>query len=208
MRYTPEICGLVLAGGKSERMGVDKGLLNLHGESMREYMVRQLGYVCPKVYTSCRHEQQVPRWLNPILDDQFTSGPLNGLLSAFNHDPRCAWFTVAVDMPYVNTMVLRSLITQRDPAAMATCYYNNSFDGPEPFLTIWEPSSFPGLKKFVASGNSSPRHFLCENHVKLCIPVSQEIFRNLNNPDDIMELTEVCEGRLKLKECPAIPLWS
>jgi molybdopterin-guanine dinucleotide biosynthesis protein A len=180
-------------------MGSDKGLLNVHGESMREYMFGQLRSVCTKVYTSCRFEQQVPSWMNPILDEAFTSGPLNGLLSAFNYNPGCAWLTVAVDMPYVNANVLRSLIGQRDPAAMATCYFNEMYDGPEPLLTIWEPSAFPRLKTFVENGNISPRRFLSESPVCLCRPDSAEVFRNLNDPDDIMELTEVCEGRLKLK---------
>jgi molybdopterin-guanine dinucleotide biosynthesis protein A len=200
MKLKPEVCGLVLAGGKSERMGIDKGLLDVHGESMREYMIRHLGRVCAKVYTSCRFEQQVPLWMNPILDDQFTAGPLNGLLSAFNHDSGCAWLTVAVDMPYVDTHVLRSLVMQRDPRAMATCYYNERSDGPEPLLTIWEPFSFSRLKIFVENGYSSPRQFLSQNHVKLCRPASADIFRSLNNPDDIMELTEVHEGRLRLKQ--------
>src|ERR1051325_10550351 len=102
MRPLPVLCGLVLAGGKSERMGSDKGLLNVHGEPMREYMLAQLRVVCTKAFTSCRLEQQIPPWMDPIIDGSFTSGPLNGLLSAFDRNPHCAWLAVAVDMPYVN----------------------------------------------------------------------------------------------------------
>jgi molybdopterin-guanine dinucleotide biosynthesis protein A len=198
MKPIADVHGLVLAGGKSERMGIDKGLLNVHGETMREYMLTQLRSVCSKAYISCRLEQQVPSWMDPIVDQSFTSGPLNGLLSAFDFNPRCAWLAVAVDMPYVNVNVLRSLIDQRDPSAMATCYFNERSGGPEPLLTIWEPSAFPYVKAFVEKGNTSPRHFLLEHSVNVQWPASPQVFRSLNDPDDIMELTEVCDGRLKL----------
>jgi len=194
----PELFGLVLAGGRSERMGSDKGLLNVHGECMREHMFGLLRNVCTEVYTSCRLEQQVPSWMNPIHDGAFTSGPLNGLLSAFDHNPHCAWLTVAVDMPYVNVNVLRSLIGERDASRLATCYFNETSAGPEPLLTIWEPGAFPHLRTFVENGNISPRRFLSEYPVNLCMPASPEIFRSLNDPDDLMELTEVSDGRLRL----------
>jgi len=200
MKRIAELNGLVLAGGKGERMGIDKGLLNVHGDPLREYMLAQLRSVCGKAYVSCRLEQQVPLWMNPIIDQSFTSGPLNGLLSAFDYAPDCAWLAVAVDMPYVNADVLQSLIRQRDPSAMATCYFNERSGLPEPLLTIWEPSAFPCLKEYVNKGNVSPRRFLAEHSLAVQCPVSAQIFRNLNSPDDIMELTEVSEGRLKLRE--------
>jgi molybdopterin-guanine dinucleotide biosynthesis protein A len=200
MKPIPDVYGLVLAGGKSERMGVDKGLLNVHGETMREYMFGQLRDVCSKAYISCRREQQMPPWMNPIIDQSFTAGPLNGLLSAFHYNPRCAWLAVAVDMPYVNTTILHSLLKQRNPSALATCYFNENVGWPEPLLTIWEPSAFPRLKEFVEDGNISPRRFLTEHSVCVRCPASARIFRNLNDFDDIMELTEVSDGRLKLRK--------
>jgi len=204
MRSTVEIYGLVLAGGKSQRMGSDKGLLNVHGEPLREYMLGQLRRVCKRSYTSCRPEQQVPSWMNPIYDEPFTSGPLNGLLSAFNYNPYCAWLVVAVDMPYVDSSVLQSLVEQRDPAKLATCYMNAEMASPEPLLSIWEPSAFVLLLEFIKKENSSMRHFLFQHPVKMVRPTSVKVLRSLNDPDDIMDLTEVCDGHLKLKRALGI----
>ena len=105
-------------------------------------------------------------------------------------------------MPYVNVNILQALIQRRDPSAYATCYFNEASGWPEPLLTIWEPSAFPRLKAFVKEGNVSPRRFLKEHSATVRCPGPVQVFRNLNDPDDIMELTEVSDGRLKLK--PAV----
>jgi molybdopterin-guanine dinucleotide biosynthesis protein A len=137
--------------------------------------------------------------MGPIIDGSFTSGPLNGLLSAFHYNSNCAWLAVAVDMPFVNASVLRSIIKNRDPRALATCYCDEESGRPEPLLTIWEPSAFSKLKTFVEEGRTSPRDFLSEYPVRVLRPASLQIFRNLNDPDDLFELTEVNDGRLRLK---------
>ena len=55
----PVLNGLVLAGGKSERMGFDKSVLNWHGKAQRYYMADMLAPFCDEVFLSCRPDQQV-----------------------------------------------------------------------------------------------------------------------------------------------------
>src|SRR4051812_47661865 len=50
--------GLVLAGGKSERMGRDKTRINWHGKEQCYYISDLLKPFCSEVFISCRHEQQ------------------------------------------------------------------------------------------------------------------------------------------------------
>ena len=55
---TAPIHGLVLAGGHSKRMGVDKGALDYHGKPHREYTADQVAKFSTKTFLSCRSEQQ------------------------------------------------------------------------------------------------------------------------------------------------------
>ncbi len=54
----PALYGLILAGGKSVRMGSDKSVINWHGKEQRYYMADILAGFCKEVFISCRAEQQ------------------------------------------------------------------------------------------------------------------------------------------------------
>jgi molybdenum cofactor guanylyltransferase len=178
--------GLVLAGGHSLRMGRDKGGIIVHGIPQREYLLQELAPVCKDVYTSCRHDQQLPPSVRPIVDAFNVGSPLNGILSAFKLSPDTAWLAVAVDMPNVNRNVFKLLANRRDLSKAATCFYNDLTKLPEPLLTIWEPAAYPSLLEFIEAGRKSPRDFLSLNDVKIVHTTDTSIFYNMNTPDDVL----------------------
>jgi molybdopterin-guanine dinucleotide biosynthesis protein A len=176
--------GLVLAGGFSRRMGVDKSLLVYHGKPQREYLSELLKKYCSKVFVSCRKEQHVPPGLNPLIDSLSIAGPLNGILSAFQHE-KTSWLTVAVDMPYVDETAIQMLIKGRDVKKMATCFFNKDTQQPEPLLTLWERDAHAHLLAFVEKGNISPRDFLKTHPIKMIDPPHGKTLLNFNSSDDI-----------------------
>ena len=179
------IYGLVLAGGRSNRMGRDKGLIDYHGKPQRVHLFDLLNKFCAKVFVSCKKEQETPLHLNPIHDKFDFESPLNGILSAFDLHPKKAWLAVAVDMPFVDENALKFLISNQDPKKMATCFYDSEGKLPEPVFTIWEPLALNHLLRFRETGEISPRDFLSKNDVHLInIPDSRVLF-NANTPDDL-----------------------
>jgi molybdenum cofactor guanylyltransferase len=180
-----DLNGLVLSGGKSMRMGKDKGLISYHGKPQREYLFGLLSAYSNTVYTSCNASQTVPAYLNPLIDEFDFQSPINGILSALKKSPDKAWLIVAVDMPNVNADVLGNLISHRDKTKTATCFYNPETALPEPLLTIWEPAAFPLLLEFVKDGKISPRDFLNSHPVKMIHPADESILMNINSPDQL-----------------------
>jgi len=185
MNKAPEICGLVLAGGRSTRMGSDKGMLNLHGLSQCSFLFRELSTICHDVYTSCRPEQDIEKQFHPLRDVVTNSGPLGGLLTAFLHRSHCAWLSVAVDMPNVNVAVLKQLIADRDPRKLATCYVNRETNQPEPLLTLWEPKALSVLVECISVRNCSLRKVLEASDVKRVLVKEQSVLCNVNVPNDV-----------------------
>ena len=182
------IYGLVLAGGKSTRMGRDKGLIQYHRKPQREHLFDLLTKFCEKVFTSCRKEQEILMSLHPIWDKFDFESPLNGILSACDQHPEKGWLAVAVDMPFVTEDVLKFLISERDQTKAATCFYDSDGKFPEPLLTIWEPSAFLLLREFHSKGGISPREFLMENDCKKLTYFNSQIHVNINTVGDIERL--------------------
>ena len=191
----PQLCGLVLAGGKSMRMGHDKSVIKWHGTEQRYYMAEMLKSICSDVFISCRPEQQGeidPAY--PVIPDNVTgSGPMTGILSAFKAFPNAAWLVTACDLPLLDIATLQYLISNRDTSRIATTF-ESPFDGlPEPLITIWEPAGYEVLLSFLAKDFTCPRKALIRNsdRVKMIKPPNPDALMNANTPQDAVKVKEL-----------------
>src|SRR5690606_850124 len=137
---TTELYGLILSGGMSSRMGVDKARLEYHGRPQVQYLYELLHGLGLKTYVSCRSEQaHNPEYHNlSVITDRFLGfGPLGGILSAQAAHPDKAWLVVACDLPLITTETMQELIAARDPMKQATAYYNLERKHYEPLFAIY-----------------------------------------------------------------------
>lgn len=184
----PEINGLLLAGGMSIRMGMDKCAIDYHGMPQREYMLQLLHKELPDVFLSCRPDR-IPVIDYRVIPDTFLDlGPYGGVLSAFRSDPNRAWLTVACDQPLVDQEFLQELIMQRDPEKVATCFLDPSTGFPEPMIVIWEPRAYAWLLKYLSEGRSCLRKALINSDCKMVQTDRPELLRNANTPEEVRDL--------------------
>ncbi len=189
--------GLVLAGGKSVRMGFDKTIVDWYGKEQRYYMADMLQPYCKDVFISCREGQGsgVDAAYNAI-EDSFTGlGPFGAILTALREQPNSAWLVVATDMPLINHEVLNQLTEKRNTAAIATAFINAGNQMPEPLLSIWEPKSYPVLLSFLAQGYSCPRKVLMNADAALLASEDDSIFSNVNTPEDFEHIKHILVGK-------------
>lgn len=181
--------GLILAGGKSKRMGVDKGIIRWHSKEQRYYLFDLLEKFCESVFISCKKEQlkEIPKKYKTITDTFFALNQYGAILSALTKFPDRGWLVVACDLPFVNAQALEQLISARNPKMMATAFYNPENKLPEPLLAIWESRSKNRLLELLEQGVSCPRKALIQSSrdVKLVRPKSPEVIINVNTPEDI-----------------------
>ncbi|MEJ2585001.1 MAG: NTP transferase domain-containing protein [Robiginitalea sp.] len=188
-----DLMGLVLAGGRSTRMGTDKGLLTYHDRPQREYLYDQMRPLCREVYLSIRPEQEetLPEGFASIPDENKYRGPLNGLLSAHHAFPEAAWLVVACDLPLVDQKVLEDLLARRNPNAMATAFATRKTGLPEPLAAIWEPLGLQAAETHLQSSESScPRKFLLNTETTLVFPEDDLWVANANEPEEYEALLE------------------
>lgn len=179
------INGLILAGGKSSRMGYDKSLIEYHSVSQREYLFTLLKKVCNVVYTSCKTAGDLPIALNPLIDRFNLESPLNGILTAFTIHPNTAWLTVPIDMPLIDDFVITYLLSKRDATKTATCFFDSDGQKPEPLFTAWEPSAYPLLLEYYKAGNKSPREFLMRENIHVIEIPDKKFLININDGEEL-----------------------
>ncbi len=190
-RMIPELYGLVMAGGDSARMGVDKGLLDYHGIPQQDYVAQLLEPFVSEVFISRRKGQEAKTDLTVLEDTYSGLGPFGGLLSAFQYKASCAWFVVACDFPLLDPQALGQLVEARDPTAYATCFLDEKSLMPEPWVTILEPKIYPILLEYHKKGRSSLRGILVDYNVPVIRATDTDVLMNANTPEEAERLKKI-----------------
>ncbi len=185
---TPPLHGLLLAGGKSRRMGSDKAELVVEGDlSLRDRGLQLLDAVTTETRLSIAQDDQRSYQSSTIRDLRPDAGPLAGLEAAFQQAPGVAWLVTACDLPFLTDSVLQFLREARDPDRAATCF-TSRFDGkPEPLCTIYEPSAATALTQALAGKMRCARKFLYSLHRRDLDLPDKSALDNCNRPEDLEE---------------------
>ncbi len=177
--------GLVLAGGKSKRMGHDKTQINYHGKPQLAHAVGLLESNLLNTYVSLAENQDIDQY--QVIQDKFVDlGVFGAICSAFMKDPNKAWLALATDLPFVNDILIKELLKRRNPSKVATAVKGKSKEFVEPIITIYEPKAYPILLSYLSQGYSCPRKALINSDVEV-IEVDDDLIRNVNTPEEYQE---------------------
>lgn len=175
-----ELTALILAGGKSERMGKDKALIDYDGKPHIYFLADLLSPFCDRILIS-RNKEQAPlprdnhkKDYQIIYDDESSEnqGPLTGLISAIKQFPHENFITIYCDLINIDERLIQALIDERDTNKYATCFISNDF--PEPSIVIFENKSYAILLGKYNSGKYSIIKFLKEFDCKF-IPLNKKV---------------------------------
>ena len=105
---------VILAGGKSSRMGRDKAWLEVGGQTL---LARQIGIVreagALEIFISGRADVDYSSFGCRVLKDKFqNAGPLAGIVRALDASTSQLLLVLAVDMPNMSVSFLQSLATK------------------------------------------------------------------------------------------------
>lgn len=188
----PELRGLVLAGGRSVRMGRDKASIPVGGLPLLDRAVSLLTALKIPTQVAVRADQlsdESRRRFTLIPDAYDGIGPAAGILSAHRTLPQAAWLVLACDMPWVTDELLRMLIERRDPARAATAFRTVRDGAPEPLCAIYEPATLARFRRQVeAGGNPSTRDWLAAVDPLLLDAPAPGVLDSVNTPEELNRL--------------------
>jgi molybdenum cofactor guanylyltransferase len=181
--------GLILAGGRSKRMGFDKSLLVYHHKPQIEHAYDLLRGYCEKVFVSTRADLgSMPGYAHlPQIHDlpQFSDiGPTGGILSAMSLYKDVSWLILASDLPYVTSETLDFLIQNRKPEYFATAFISGTDRLPEPLCAVWEGKAKELILSFLKDGLECPRKMLIKSDTHLIEQKNPKWLDNINYPKE------------------------
>jgi molybdenum cofactor guanylyltransferase len=183
---SPEVGGYLLAGGKSSRMGRDKALLELGGESLVERAIRKLGEVCVEVAIAGGTED-LARFGRVILDKSTGCGPLGGIVSALGESSFQWNLFLPVDAPFVPVSALEELISQTR-GFDGMCVMARTGGQIQPLCAVYSKKSLGVLQRELAAGRwKVMRAIEAAGGIRFVDFEDAGWFANLNTPEEFAE---------------------
>ncbi|MBN9349902.1 MAG: molybdenum cofactor guanylyltransferase [Chitinophagaceae bacterium] len=190
------ITGYILAGGKSSRMGVDKGLLLFNGEPLVLGIIKQLQVPTHEVIIIANNPEYKKFGL-PVLSDLIPGiGPAGGIYTALQHSPSEKIFVTACDMPFINSAAVDYIIQHSSQAEITIPVF---FGKVQPLFAVYSKNCLMKWKALIESGETRLQSMVEMFDLKK-IPVEDNpifddlLFTNLNNKTDFSNALKSVEN--------------
>lgn len=108
-----QISGIILAGGKSNRMGMNKALLELGGLTLIEKVVRVMSGACSEIIISGGNPANLEHLGYPVVPDTYPErGPLSGIHAGLVAARNRYSFVSACDTPFLDERLIRKIVSE------------------------------------------------------------------------------------------------
>jgi molybdopterin-guanine dinucleotide biosynthesis protein A len=184
------LSGLVLAGGRSSRMGRDKALIDFEGQPLVLRVADRLARAAHPVLLATGSLGRLgPVGYREVADVSGECGPLGGLLAGLEASPHELVAVVAADMPYVSPELLKFLasLSQGEDAVVPM-----GATGLEPLHAVYSTSALPAMRKALADGHYGLRQLLSDLRVREVrafewspSAIDPRFAFNINTPEDL-----------------------
>ncbi len=183
--------GLILCGGKSERMGVDKCGIDYHGEAQKDHLKRMLTPLCQGIVVSIG-DLELPD------EDCFSDrpefrghGPISGILSVFHYFPDRDLLVVAGDYPLLQRDTLNQLLHASDTESPILAFRSKESRKPEPLIALYRKSAYPLLLEAFNRGEDSLRRIIQKLALPLLEPKEYYSLMSADRPEDSLRVQEI-----------------
>jgi len=184
------LTALLLAGGRSSRMGFDKATLNIGGEPLWQRQLRVLRELSPAaLWISARvRPAWCPAEVEVVLDESPLDAPLSGLAAGLRRLQTSHLLVLAIDLPRISAEHLRKLC---DLARPGSGVIPLNQDYLEPLCAIYPVEAAASAQAALISDDVSLQHFgqtlLRESVAQTYALTAEErpFYLNINSQSDL-----------------------
>lgn len=182
---------VVLAGGKSSRMGFDKSTMVLQNKKLIESTIKKLDSLFDDIIISVDSLEKKSEFNHDkiVVDKVKGVGPLGGMISALEMAQSDRLFVIPCDMPVIDTKYISFMMKYMDDNEIILSEKNGYF---EPFPGFYSKSLIPRIEELINQNRRSIRSIFGCSRTKVIsesewkkLGFSEEIFTNLNTTQDV-----------------------
>ena len=187
---------IILAGGRSTRMGNNKALLPFPGKehlTFVEQLVSTLTPLCSETILVARDAADAANYVLPgvhaVTDKMPDQGPLMGLYSGLSAIYTQRALVVAVDMPFILPALVTFLLSQPQSDSLLVPLVNNV---PQVLLALYPRTILPLIEQLLQQGRHDPRSLLdvalvqyIEETQLRSVDPNLRSFININTPEEL-----------------------
>lgn len=195
-----KITGILLAGGKSSRMGKEKGRVKLGNRLLYEYPLQVLEACCDEILISTCSNSVIPAAYPKVCDEILGVGPIGGIYTCLKYSANEVNVILSYDMPGINVPLIDHLLKEISrynivvPAKQA--------NQPEPLCGIYRKGALPALEDCIRQKEYAVHKALKKTSSKV-IEIEQdldfwhpELFMNINRIEDLENIPPEIGRRL------------
>lgn len=182
------VTGIILSGGKSSRMGQDKGFLELNGKPMIQHVIDHINPMCDQILISA-NEKKYEELGYPVYKDVISDiGPAGGIISCLDHSNNNKNIIISCDLPHASTDFIRKLL---DLSGDYEITLPKSGQQLQPLCAIYSKKVYKSFMEYVSRGFYSLKSIIMEFRVQViqedampAFDFSKEL-KNINSMDDV-----------------------
>lgn len=188
-----KLTAIILAGGKSSRMGEDKALILIQGVPLLQRIYNIAEACADTVYVvtpwSERYQHILPLNCQFIKEAPLSNGPLVGFAQGLAQVQTNWVLLLACDLPNLRVEVLQEWANQLDDVSTeAIAALAHHIKGWEPLCGFYRRSCLADLNEYINQGGRSFQSWLNQHSVQL-LPVTEPgMLFNCNTPEDLANL--------------------
>lgn len=185
---------IILAGGKSSRIGQNKAFLKFANSTLIEHLIDKMQEITKEiVLVTNQPELYADFQVKCITDEIKGKGPLGGLHAGLKSSKAWLNFVVACDMPFINPELISYMFEYTKGYDVVVPYVNNKL---EPLHAIYSKQCIIPIEKCLVNDQRKLISFYAQVRVKYLTEryLSHfnlaQVFYNINTPDDYQKLKD------------------
>ncbi|MBL4652894.1 MAG: molybdenum cofactor guanylyltransferase [Flavobacteriales bacterium] len=179
-----ELETFILAGGKSTRMGSDKGLLLFNGKPMVSYSISLASHFSKSITIISSNAEYSNFDANLLSDELKNIGPMGGIYTALLHCKTENVLILTVDSPFVSSNLIDMLVKSHNHNEVSYLEHKTRI---YPLTAIYRKASLQVIKQQIDTGNYKVRdcfNNLRSNSVEVDVEQSYQL-TNINTLNDL-----------------------